>query len=526
MNILIADDETSNRKLLKAQFEMEGNNVLEAPDGMRALEILNIEKVDGIISDILMPSLDGYQFCAAVRRDPRFSAIPFLFYTATFNSAADERFAREIGADGFFEKPSKIADLMNALAAARSRRSTDWPRSAAAVADLPVVNTYTDLLLKKLAEKNRNLEERSEELRRSLERNRLAAAIVDSSEDAIISKSLDGTILSWNGGATRLYGYSCEEVINKSISILIPPDRKHEFQYLVQQALHALPPAGLETVRLRKDGTPVEVSVRVSPIRNEAGEILGISIIARDISAAGALQRKIHASETELRALAARLETVRENESTRIAREVHDELGQSLTALNMDLIWMQKKLTSIQGPWTRPILERVKSMSELVASTTLSVQRISAELRPSLLDHLGLTSALECQADEFQKRTGVLCQWTEKSELSGLEPRIANALFRIFQEIMTNISRHSGASVVTLALRSSDAIEIEVCDNGRGFVPESIDQTRALGLLGMRERALLVDAAIEIVSEIGKGTTVRVRAPGPGKNETPANPDR
>jgi two-component system, NarL family, sensor histidine kinase UhpB len=514
MRVLIVDDDKASRKLLSAQLEAEGLFVSEASDGLQALEFLKSNRVDGVVSDVLMPRLDGYRLCAEIRRDPKLHSLPFIIFSGTFFSPENERLAQDVGADAFFDKSAKPKVLVTALELAASRGSGRRERIAGPD-ELQLVKEYSELLVQKLEEKRRDLDVQTTALTKSEEQNRLLAAVVESSEDAIISKSLDGVILSWNQGATRLYGYESDEMIGKSIDILIPPERQHEMRNLIRQAKTGSPCPGFETVRIRKGGSPVEVSVRFSPIKNKTGEIFGVSIIARDISHETEMRRKLLASESELRALAARLETIRENEAIRIAREVHDELGQSLTAFNMDLLWLEKKVGEQFSPAeAMPLFERMKRMLELVERTTLAVQRISAELRPGILDDLGLTAALEWYADQFEERSGIICEWKSKQDLPALSGRTATAFFRIFQEIMTNVARHSRATAVAISLQQiADRVTLEVRDNGKGFPREKIDNSKSLGLIGMRERAAFVGGSVDIKSAEGDGTLVRVSAP-------------
>lgn len=193
-----------------------------------------------------------------------------------------------------------------------------------------------------------------------------------------------------------------------------------------------------------------------------------------------------------------------------IAREIHDELGQALTALNMDLFWLNNKLPEDQ----RYLREKVKSMSELVDGTIKTVQRISAELRPGLLDDLGLAAAIEWQAREFQNRSGIKCKVTLHPEDIILSQDISVTIFRIFQEALTNAVRHADATWVKASLsEKSDKIELEVRDNGKGITEEQINNPKSFGLIGIRERAHLLGGEVKISGIRDKGTTIIVSIP-------------
>jgi signal transduction histidine kinase len=217
-------------------------------------------------------------------------------------------------------------------------------------------------------------------------------------------------------------------------------------------------------------------------------------------------------TEQQLRALAARLQRVREEERALIAREIHDELGQALTAMKMDLSWVVQKLPETE----KRLREKIHSTLQLVDDTVQAVRRIASELRPGLLDDLGLSAALEWQAQEFQARAGTRCVVNLPVEDVVLDPERSIAIFRIFQETLTNVARHAAATRVEVRLRESETeLVLEVRDNGKGIDPQEIDDPKSLGLLGMRERALLLGGQFEVSGCVGKGTTVTVRIPVP-----------
>jgi len=222
-------------------------------------------------------------------------------------------------------------------------------------------------------------------------------------------------------------------------------------------------------------------------------------------------EEQLRESHEQLRALSVYLQTVREEERTRISREVHDELGQALTSCKLDLSWIAGKLPRD----LKPLVEKTRSLIAHIDSTIQTVRRISSELRPGVLDHLGLAAALEWQATEFQNRTGIRCDLHTNLRDAPLDQNLSTTLFRIFQETLTNVIRHAGATHVTVDLKESDGrISLEVKDNGRGISRHEIVNSKSMGLLGMRERAALLGGIFKIgrVRE-GKGTRVSVSIP-------------
>ncbi|HUI25931.1 MAG TPA: sensor histidine kinase [Candidatus Kryptonia bacterium] len=220
----------------------------------------------------------------------------------------------------------------------------------------------------------------------------------------------------------------------------------------------------------------------------------------------------LRAANEQLHALSARLESVREEERTRIAREIHDELGQMLTALKIDIDMLPQRLAGsdvAHGLW-----RKLSAMSDLTDTMIHSVQRISAELRPSVLDDLGLKEAIAWQAREFEHRCAVSCSFTCELGGAALAPALSTALFRIVQETLTNVARHAEATQVSIALCSDGAdVVLDVSDDGRGVSDGELRSPKSLGLLGMRERARLLGGDVDIRGVAGGGTTVRVRIP-------------
>jgi len=242
------------------------------------------------------------------------------------------------------------------------------------------------------------------------------------------------------------------------------------------------------------------------PIDGPAG-VDQVAMVLVDVTERKQAERELQRSLEELHALTARLQNVREEERARLARELHDQLGQSLTAIRIDLAALKTTAARDQQ------LHRVDAILGLVDETIRSVRRIATELRPGVLDDLGLVAAVEWAAEEFQARTGIRCQVRLPEANPAIDAVRATALFRIFQETLTNIARHAGATQVTIGLSQEGGhLSLEVRDNGRGIGEEQLSASSSLGILGMRERALLLGGEF-FIGNPGSGTTVRVRIP-------------
>lgn len=230
--------------------------------------------------------------------------------------------------------------------------------------------------------------------------------------------------------------------------------------------------------------------------------------LAREIAERRAAEVRVRESEEKLRALAAHLISVREEERAHVAREIHDELGQVLTGLKMDIAWLARELPDAGAR------DKTDSMGRLVDSTIQTVRRIATRLRPEVLDDMGLVAAIGWQANEFQKRTGIRCRMTLPPESEILSEDVAITIFRIFQEILTNVARHAQASRVDVLLtRDTDRVVLDVGDNGVGIEPGEADRKLSLGLLGMQERALRLGGSVAVTGARGEGTRVAVSIP-------------
>ena len=229
-----------------------------------------------------------------------------------------------------------------------------------------------------------------------------------------------------------------------------------------------------------------------------------------DISARKETEEQLKASREQLRDLSWHLESLREEERTKMAREIHDQLGQTLTALKIDLSWLSGRLPQED----ESLLKKTESMYELVDDAIQTVKRISTQLRPGVLDDLGLTDALEWQTQEFEKLTGIKSKFSARPESIVLDRDRSTAVFRICQEALTNIVRHAQATRVSVGLRSVPGrVTLKVSDNGKGIEESQILDPRAFGLIGMRERARFWGGEVKISGPPGKGTLVAVSIP-------------
>ncbi len=344
------------------------------------------------------------------------------------------------------------------------------------------------------------------------EKMRLYMAMFECSKEAIAISDPQGRLLYINPAHEKLFGCSLAQAQQMNYRDFYPP---HSVDILDSQVVPAL--ARGETWEgnieaFDASGRLFPLWERADSLRDANGNVLYTFGFMHDITFYKQEEESLRASREQLRALASRLEDAREVERAHIAREIHDEFGQSLTALKIDLVWLEKRLFKETG-----LVDKVKNMIDLIDNTIQQMRHIATELRPGLLDDLGLVAAIEWQALDFAHRTGIDClidldQGTQ--DMIDLDRNLATAVFRIFQEALTNVARHAQASKVSVTLRQiKDVIILTVHDNGRGLPADAVTGPHALGLLGMQERASFWQGSVTFESESGQGTIVTLHVP-------------
>lgn len=324
-----------------------------------------------------------------------------------------------------------------------------------------------------------------------------------------------GHLIFMNPEAERLLGWTEMDLFGKNAHEIIHRRKADGSPYPLADCpvLDAVARGGTvrteDDVFVRRDGTIFPVSYVSTPIM-EGGQVFASVTAFQDITPRKQAERELEESRAQLRELSAFLQSVREDERIRIARELHDELGQVLTALKMDLAWLGSRFL----PDQTPLIEKAKAMSGLIDSTVEAVYRIAEDLRPVMLDDLGLVPAIEWLIQQFQNRTGIESELSIDGEDLAVSGQIATCVFRILQEALTNVSRHAEASKVVASLKATaDEIVLEVRDNGKGMSFEQERKRKSYGLIGIRERTYMVGGAMDIASTPGAGTVLEVSIP-------------
>lgn len=372
---------------------------------------------------------------------------------------------------------------------------------------------FFTLIIRDITER-RQAEENLERL------NRHHQLVLNSAGEGIYGTDRDGRTTFINPAGAKMLGWDVADLIGCPMHEVI----HHSYSDGSPCPREVCPMmAGVEEGRLvhtdrdvfwRKDGTNFPVEYVSTPIR-ERGEVVGVVVVFKDTTERKRAEAQLQDSLTRLRTLSRRMEGIREEERTRIARELHDELGVGLTCLKIDLSRLGHLLGDKLGTSDGSTVdERIKSMKEQVDGTIASVQRIVAELRPGVLDDLGLVAAIEWQCRDFQRRTGIVCTCTFSHEDLQLDREQATAVFRICQEALTNVARHADATTVLVALEEREGtVRLQVCDNGRGIPEEKLSHPKSFGLQGMRERAGLLGGDLTIEPGLKGGTTIGLCLP-------------
>jgi PAS domain S-box-containing protein len=331
----------------------------------------------------------------------------------------------------------------------------------------------------------------------------------------------NGNITFCNDYLLRLTGWEREEAIGRNWFEMFIPEQEKE---RVSEILDEIPLEGTVTPHFEneiktRNGERRLVKWTNTTLRDPNGHFLGVAALGDDITERKQAEEQLLASREQLRALSERLRRAKEEEGIRIAREIHDELGSALTSLKWSLLRFDKVYSGASNSVGHSNQrEEIEQMVRLVDATINTVRRIASELRPGVLDDLGLVSAIEWHAQQFQEHTGIICRFDSAIDNIDLHREQATTIFRIFQEAMTNILRHAQATKVNVLIEEEEGeFVLEIRDNGRGITESEKSGTRSLGLLGMRERAHSIGGRIEIIGITGKGSVLLMRLPIQGE---------
>ena len=531
----MADDHEVFRRGLRSLLESRADWEIcgEASNGVEALEKTLQLKPDVVVLDINMPGLNGLETTRLIRQQLPTAEIVVV---SQYEASVMAKTAAQAGARVYVAKSQVSRELLAAVEAAgrpfasgnaqagRTLRETPiaQPTDTAVDESRPSIGGSTDIAALAPA------------MLRQFSADELAyrlAAIVESSDDAIVSKDLNGIVHSWNAAAQRIFGYTAEEMIGRSITTIIPPELLSEETLILSRIRAGQRIDHFDTVRMAKGGRRVNVSLTISPIKDAHGKIVGASKIARDITerkekerelieARQELERRVgertaelQKAEQNLRRLSGRLLQMQDEERRRIARELHDSAGQMLVALDMSLYTIQQEAGKLSPSASSALSQSLETVQEM----SRELRTISHLLHPPLLDEAGLPSAVRWYVEGFAERSKIAVDLDLGEELGRLPRELETTIFRIVQESLTNVHRHSGSATAAIRiLRNSGDVLIEVLDQGKG-IGESNRQANGpsrpgVGIQGMRERVRQLGGNFQILTP-EKGTIVRATLP-------------
>ena len=366
--------------------------------------------------------------------------------------------------------------------------------------------TSTGALINRVANEMESREQAAEALKESELKYR---TLVEATDTGFVILDKRGRVMDANPRYVHLSGHHrLKEIIGRGVEEWTEEKERGKNRAAVRECFRRGFIRGLEITYQDSRGqrTPVEINAAV--VKGTEGP--RIFSLVRNITQRQATELALKASQRQLRDLSEHLQTILEKERKEISRRIHDNLGQQLTALKMDMFWLNQRLSPDQPA----LSEKIKSITRLIDVSIQTVQKISRELRPPLLEHLGLTAALEWQLKDLQNRTGLMGSLIISPRQLTLDQEDSTLIFRLIQELLTNIIRHAEAKAVKISLKKmGNQVELTVWDDGLGITPDRINDPRSLGLIGLRERVFARGGTIQIRGVPHKGTRIAVEIP-------------
>lgn len=520
MKILIVDDKEEGRYMFESLLKGSGYEVITAANGAEAVKILQDNSVGLIVSDILMPKMDGFAFCRHCKSDDNLSEIPFIFYTATYTDKKDEEFALSLGAEKFLVKPIEPKKLLKIVKEVIEKSDSGGLRPVVKPENEEVFLTqYNKRLVEKLEDKALTLEKELAERKRAELALRLSEqrfrAIADYTYTWELWISHGGNLIWTSPAVYKVTGFIADECMamkNFPISLIETEDRA--------KAAPIFKPTSTDSsgedveFRIRhKLGTLVWVSACWQPIRDVKGSPQGFRVGISDITKRKEAEEKLRGYHTNLKAMAISSLLTEERERKRIAQELHDDIGQKLAMMKTEL---QGSFKAEAGSMSRNSFEKLCSDIENIIN---KVRSLTFELSNPVLNELGLEAAIErLLVKELRDKQGIEFEFHKCGRLESLKEDLNMCLYRSVRELLNNIVKHSQAKKAAVSISiEKDELLVEVYDDGVGFDPceakLKIGDKGTFGLFSIQEQLKSFGGQLKIESEAGRGSRFTIRVP-------------
>jgi PAS domain S-box-containing protein len=482
-SLLIVDDRKENLFLLEAITKHIKVNLIKALSGAEALEKTNGIELALAIIDVRMPEMDGYELAMKLNKDRLGDKVPVIFLTAEYFNEAEVSKGYDSGAVDYIFKPINRQILLSKINVFLDL----FGQKQTIIGNALQLGKYAD----DLTESNFSLKKSETKYRN----------YIDYAPDGVFVTDEIGHFLEVNDAVCRITGYSKNELLQMSVLDMLNETSQEE----IKRQFRNSPKSGILKADLsfiHKDGSNRWWSLNAVELDEKR-----ILAFTKDITSRKKMEEDLKSSLNQLQQLSKYMEKARENERKTIARELHDDLGQALTAVKMDLGIIKQRVED------QELILRISKASDLVGETIKTVQRLTSQLRPEIIDDLGLEAAIKWYTKEFSQRNGIEIYLDMDSEIP-LSPDDSLTVFRIMQESLTNIARHSKANRVEISFSNDNGmIHFKISDNGVGIKEDGLNSKKSFGIIGIKERAISLSGSCTIYSKNGEGTVIHLSFP-------------
>jgi PAS domain S-box-containing protein len=482
-SLLIVDDRKENLLLLEAITKHIKVNLIKALSGVEALEKTQGVELALAIIDVRMPEMDGYELAMSLNKDRLGDKVPVIFLTAEYFNEAEVSKGYDSGAVDYIFKPINRQILLSKI-----RVFLDlFGQRQTIIRNATQLGKYAD----DLTESNFSLRKSEEKYRN----------YIDHAPDGVFVMDESGHFLEVNDAVCRITGYLKKELLRMSVLDMLREESQEELKI---QFIN-VPKSGslkADLAFIHKNGSNRWWSLNAVVMDEKL-----LLAFTKDITTRKKMEEDLKSSLNQLQQLSKYMEKARESERKTIARELHDDLGQALTAVKIDLGIIKQRFAD------QELTLRISKTSDLVGETIKTVQRLTSQLRPEIIDDLGLEAAIKWYTKEFSQRNGIEIYLDMDSEIP-LSPDDSLTVFRILQESLTNIARHSKANRVEISFSNDNGvIHFKISDNGVGIKEDGLNSKKSFGIIGIKERAISLSGSCSIYSKNGEGTVVHLTFP-------------